>query len=607
MPRENRSYRRRSRSRSTSRERKSKRSRSRSVERSRRSRSVDKSRRSQSRERKRSRSRERKRSRDRLRRSKSRDRSRRSRSRDRDRRRSRDRERRRSRSRDRSRRSRSRERERDRKRDKRSRSKTPAKEKSKSKTPERKLQYREGAISTKDEPLDKEEEQKRLEIEMQKRRERIEMWRVERKKTKELLPINIAPPTKKWSLEDDDDEDIEVSANKDDDDTEDALDAYMKGLSSDNPKKKTENGNADGVSKVKMVTGVAKVKKDTSKNKGELMENNVDALEYSSEEEEEGLDVHMAKIKNTNKKELVAVDHDRIYYAPFRSDFYVEVPEIAKMSNEEVDAYRAELEDIKVRGKNCPRPIKKWAHCGCSKKVMEIMKKQQYEMPTPIQAQAIPVIMNGKDMIGIAKTGSGKTLAFLTPMFRHIMDQPELDEDDGPIAIIMTPTRELAMQITTECKKFTKSLALKAVCVYGGTGISEQIAELKRGCEIIVCTPGRMIDMLSANSGRVTNLRRCTYVVLDEADRMFDMGFEPQVTKILDNVRPDRQTVMFSATFPRQMEALARRILNKPIEVQVGGRSVVCKEVDQHVVSIYMFSIIYTPEQVGQGSTKFNI
>lgn len=168
-------------------------------------------------------------------------------------------------------------------------------------------------------------------------------------------------------------------------------------------------------------------------------------------------------------------------------------------------------------------------------------------------------------------------------MFRHILDQPPLEDGDGPIAIIMSPTRELCMQIGKDIKKFSKSLNLRAVCVYGGTGISEQIAELKRGAEIIVCTPGRMIDMLAANSGRVTNLRRTTFVVLDEADRMFDMGFEPQVVRIIDNIRPDRQTVMFSATFPRQMEALARRFLKKPIEIQVGGRSVVCKDVEQHV------------------------
>lgn len=103
-------------------------------------------------------------------------------------------------------------------------------------------------------------------------------------------------------------------------------------------------------------------------------------------------------------------------------------------------------------------------------------------------------------------------------MFRHILDQPSLEETDGPIAIIMAPTRELCMQIGRDAKKFSKSLGLTVVCVYGGTGISEQIAELKRGAEIIVCTPGRMIDMLAANSGRVTNLRRVTYIVLDEAD-----------------------------------------------------------------------------------------
>ena len=115
--------------------------------------------------------------------------------------------------------------------------------------------------------------------------------------------------------------------------------------------------------------------------------------------------------------------------------------------------------------------------------------------------------MSGRDCIGIAKTGSGKTLGFLLPLFRHVMDQRSLEATEGPIAVIMTPTRELAIQITKDCKKFAKHMWLRTVCVYGGTGISEQIAELKRGAEIIVCTPGRMIDMLAANNGRVTNLR----------------------------------------------------------------------------------------------------
>jgi ATP-dependent RNA helicase DDX46/PRP5 len=473
--------------------------------------------------------------------------------------------------------------------------------------------------------LDKEEEQKKLELEMQKRRERIERWRAERKKKEqEAIKKDVPKATpgtdeataKKWSLEDDSEdedkdnkgekEEEEEVAEKEEPDEEkngeeplpevvedevDPLDEYMRGVQEEVRKthkidmkkpSKADSGNKKGA--LVIVTGVAKSK--INKNKGELIEQNQDGLEYSSEEEQEDLKDTAASIANKQKKELAKIDHTNVRYLPFRKNFYVEVPEIAKMTHEEVEAYKEELEGIRVKGKGCPKPIKTWAQCGVSTKELNILKKLGFEKPTPIQVQAIPAIMSGRDLIGIAKTGSGKTLAFLLPMFRHILDQPPLEETDGPISIIMTPTRELCMQIGKDIKKFTKSLGLHAVCVYGGTGISEQIAELKRGAEIIVCTPGRMIDMLAANGGKVTNLRRVTYIVLDEADRMFDMGFEPQVMRIIDNVRPDRQTVMFSATFPRQMEALARRILHKPIEVQVGGRSVVCKDVEQHVVII---------------------
>lgn len=159
-----------------------------------------------------------------------------------------------------------------------------------------------------------------------------------------------------------------------------------------------------------------------------------------------------------------------------------------------------------------------------------MIKRLGYASPTAIQAQAIPSIMSGRDVIGVAKTGSGKTIAFLLPLLRHIKDQRPLEAGEGPMAVIMTPTRELALQIVRECKPFSKVLGITAMCAYGGSPISEQIAELKKGAEIVVCTPGRMIDLLTANSGRVTNLKRVTYMVLDEADRMFDMGFEPQVS-----------------------------------------------------------------------------
>ncbi|KAK7925162.1 hypothetical protein WMY93_007472 [Mugilogobius chulae] len=443
----------------------------------------------------------------------------------------------------------------------------------------------------------------------EEKKERVEKWREEQRKKaienigeikKELEEMKQG---KKWSLEDDDDDDDDNSPPMEADDEEegegketkdkeakeestegedqdkdtameleaedddvDPLDAYMEEVKQE-VKKFNMGGLNDkpkGAMMVTKVVTVVKTKKgpNVHKKKGELMENDQDAMEYSSEEEEVDLQTALTGFQTKQRKVLEPV------------------PELAKMSPEEVIAYRAELEGITVKGKGCPKPIRTWVQCGVSMKILNSLKNQlnvsssslrhNYEKPTPIQAQAIPAIMSGRDLIGIAKTGSGKTIAFLLPMFRHIMDQRPLEESEGPISVIMTPTRELALQITKECKKFSKPLGLRVVCVYGGTGISEQIAELKRGAEIIVCTPGRMIDMLGANSGRVTNLRRVTYVVLDEADRMFDMGFEPQVMRIVDNSDGG-----FGPEDPVQA-----------IEVQVGGRSVVCSDVEQHVLVI---------------------
>ncbi|KAM6299647.1 putative ATP-dependent RNA helicase DDX46 isoform 1-T1 [Aegotheles albertisi] len=604
MGRESRHYRKRSasRGRSGSRSRSRSPSDKRGKREDRRSRSRDRERR---RERSRSRDKRRSRSRDRKRQRRSRSRER---ERSRERRRSRSRERRRSRSRSRGRRSRSSSPSKNRKTENRSRSKEKtegvevSKEKKKDKDDKEEEKEKDATTNT---VATENFDQNKLEEEMRKRKERVEKWREEqRKKAMENIgelkkEIEEMKQGKKWSLEDDDDDEEETAeGEKEDEEVEDEeldpLDAYMeevkeevkkfniRGVKGGGSEKKT----GPTVTKVVTVVTTKKAAVESEKKKGELMENDQDAMEYSSEEEEVDLQTALTGYQTKQRKLLEPVDHGKIEYEPFRKNFYVEVPELAKMTAEEVNVYRLELEGITVKGKGCPKPIKTWVQCGISMKILTALKKHGYEKPTPIQTQAIPAIMNGRDLIGIAKTGSGKTIAFLLPMFRHIMDQRALEEGEGPIAVIMTPTRELALQITKECKKFSKTLGLRVVCVYGGTGISEQIAELKRGAEIIVCTPGRMIDMLAANNGRVTNLRRVTYVVLDEADRMFDMGFEPQVMRIVDNVRPDRQTVMFSATFPRAMEALARRILSKPIEVQVGGRSVVCSDVEQHVIVI---------------------
>ncbi|KAJ2040653.1 pre-mRNA processing RNA-helicase, partial [Coemansia sp. S16] len=287
--------------------------------------------------------------------------------------------------------------------------------------------------------------------------------------------------------------------------------------------------------------------------------------------------------KRLKKKDLAVVDHSKMNYESFKKDFYIEPAELRNLTAEEVDMMRVDLGGVKIRGADAPKPATSWSHFGLPAACADVIRHQGFEKPTPVQAQSVPAILSGRDVIGVAKTGSGKTLAFILPMLRHIKAQRPLATSEGPIGLVMTPTRELAVQIHRECRPFLKPLGLRAVCAYGGSAIKDQIGELKRGAEIVVCTPGRLIDLLCANSGRVTNLHRVTYLVLDEADRMFDMGFEPQVTKIVQSVRPSRQTVLFSATFPRQMEALARKILRRPLEIVVGGRALIPPEVTQHV------------------------
>ncbi|KAF2276220.1 DEAD-domain-containing protein [Westerdykella ornata] len=286
------------------------------------------------------------------------------------------------------------------------------------------------------------------------------------------------------------------------------------------------------------------------------------------------------------KKDIPVVDHSKIAYEPFRKRFYTEPSEISEMSKEEVADLRLELDGIRVKPDNVPRPVVKWAQMGLSQQTLDLLQQMNYVKPTSIQCQAIPIILSGKDMIGVAKTGSGKTLAFGMPIIRHALDQPPLKNQDGPIALIMAPTRELSLQIMAELKPFLKAHGLKIACAYGGAPISEQIAAIKRGIHVLCATPGRLIDLLQTNSGRVLRLNRITYVVIDEADRMFDMGLGPQVMKVLGNIRPDRQTLLFSATFPKNMADLARKSLTHPAEVIVGGMSVVAPEITQIITIV---------------------
>ncbi|CAJ2631907.1 unnamed protein product [Trifolium pratense] len=302
---------------------------------------------------------------------------------------------------------------------------------------------------------------------------------------------------------------------------------------------------------------------------------------------------------------IAPLDHTEIDYEPFTKDFYEETPSISGMSEQDVTEYRKSLA-IRVSGFDCPKPVKTFEDCGFASQIMSAIKKQGYEKPTSIQCQALPVVLSGRDIIGIAKTGSGKTASFVLPMIVHIMDQPELQKEEGPIGVICAPTRELAHQIYLEAKKFAKAYGIRVSAVYGGMSKLEQFKELKAGCEIVVATPGRLIDMLKM---KALTMQRATYLVLDEADRMFDLGFEPQVRSIVGQIRPDRQTLLFSATMPHKVEKLAREILSDPIRVTVGEVGTANEDITQVVQVIPSDSeklpwlLEKLPETIDQGDT----
>ncbi|KAM0518160.1 hypothetical protein ACHAPE_004567 [Trichoderma viride] len=251
----------------------------------------------------------------------------------------------------------------------------------------------------------------------------------------------------------------------------------------------------------------------------------------------------------------------------FEKDFYKEAPDVAARDAAEVEAFRRKHQ-MTIAGSDVPKPVETFDEAGFPRYVMDEVKAQGFPAPTAIQSQGWPMALSGRDVVGIAETGSGKTLTYCLPAIVHINAQPLLAPGDGPIVLILAPTRELAVQIQQEISKFGRSSRIRNTCVYGGVPKGPQIRDLSRGVEVCIATPGRLIDMLEAGK---TNLRRVTYLVLDEADRMLDMGFEPQIRKIIEQIRPDRQTLMWSATWPKEVRALAGDFLQDFIQVNIGS------------------------------------
>ncbi|XP_059691717.1 probable ATP-dependent RNA helicase DDX43 [Gavia stellata] len=272
-------------------------------------------------------------------------------------------------------------------------------------------------------------------------------------------------------------------------------------------------------------------------------------------------------------------------------NFYKESSRTASMSQEEVKLWRKEnnniiCDDLKEGEKRCiPNPVCKFEDVfEHYPDIMDNIRKVGFQKPTPIQSQAWPIILQGIDLIGIAQTGTGKTLAYLMPGFIHLTSQPiSKDQRGGPGMLVLAPTRELALQVEAECSKYTYK-GIKSICIYGGGDRKGQIDVVTKGVDIVIATPGRLNDLQMNN---FINLKSITYLVLDEADRMLDMGFEPQIMKILIDVRPDRQTVMTSATWPDGVRRLAKSYLKNPMIVYIGTLDLAAvNTVEQRVIVI---------------------
>lgn len=264
---------------------------------------------------------------------------------------------------------------------------------------------------------------------------------------------------------------------------------------------------------------------------------------------------------------LVKPMWDMANLEPIEKDFYKPHDDVESRSEEEVAMFRA-AKEITVSGNNVPRPSQVFDEGNFPDHVMNTIKEQGWVEPTGIQAQGWPIALSGRDMVGIASTGSGKTLAYMLPAAVHIVHQQRIQRGDGPIALILAPTRELAQQIQSVAQAYSARGVIRNTCLFGGSPKGPQARDLERGVEIVIATPGRLIDFLERGT---TNLRRCTYLVLDEADRMLDMGFEPQIRKIIEQIRPDRQVLMWSATWPKEIQTLAEDFLNDYIKVNIGS------------------------------------
>ncbi|CAE8605671.1 unnamed protein product [Polarella glacialis] len=285
-----------------------------------------------------------------------------------------------------------------------------------------------------------------------------------------------------------------------------------------------------------------------------------------------------------------------IQLVPIEKNFYQEHPIVAGRSDEEVNELRR-IHDIEVLNgtivsadgvKDVPKPITTFEEASFPEWILSRLSMIGFKDPTAIQIQVWPVALQGRDLIGIAETGSGKTVAYVLPMLVHIVAQEELKPGEGPVGVVLCPTRELTIQIDEVVRDFSGLSGIKSVAIYGGGDVKQQGARLQDKNDVVVACPGRFIQLL--NDG-YSNLNRVTYVVLDEADEMLNESFGEQIELILGQVRPERQMLMFSATWKKDVQTLARAYCTasegmEPVMIRVGrDKLAVCRNVKQQVLA----------------------
>ena len=363
------------------------------------------------------------------------------------------------------------------------------------------------------------------------------------------------------------------------DEAEDPLDAYMKSLNDDQHKNQHNQPRAArlDVENEEEATSHWKEREAESKQSS--------AADQSKDASESALNTmfHKAGSVAPDQIKLEEVQHSNVKYEPFRKNFLP--PKDTSWGHQ----WRNENTVTCTPGTIDPVAGFEQIQDVLGTDLISTVKKKGYVDPTAVQAQTLAVALAGRDALVTASTGSGKTLAYIWPMVVHVCDQRMLDPGEGPIGIVLVPTRELALQVQKYAQTMIQPLKGKSMAITGGVNNYQLVQNFsKSGCEIVVATPGRFLDVLSVKKNGIS-LLRVTMIVLDECDKMLDMGFEAQVVQILKNVRPDRQSLLLSATIGRKVEKVVQQWLTNPVRVSVGRTGQASNHVQQHVMVLPSF------------------